>query len=72
MALNNFQMLSNGIKIAFFKDLQKNRLAAGCSASRPPSVIRFSYTSLLNASPYSDIFTFSLLVQALSHLQNPG
>ena len=64
MALNTCELWSNGIKIFF-----KNRPAAVFLKSPPgrspslPSVIRLSYTSLLNTSP---IYTFTLITWGLS------
>ena len=60
MALNTYEMWSNGIKIAFFPKKQKIEKRLGASpptpiasggwdsANRPPFVMRLSYTSLLN------------------------
>ena len=59
MAPNTCEMRFNGIKIAFILEkVTKNRIAAGCSASRPPFVMHFSYTKLLNTSPDLDTSTF--------------
>ena len=59
MALNTGVMWPNGIKIAFYsKKIFLNRPAAEGEASRPPSVTRLSYVSLLNTSPKLDICTF--------------
>ena len=41
-------------------------LAAGGSAPRPPYVLRLRYTTFPNTFPKLDIFTFQLLLKALS------
>ena len=61
-----YEMWFNGIKIAFFQKITKNRPAVGGFAPRPPSVMRLSYASFFNTSPKLDIYTFQLLVFALS------
>ena len=57
MALNTCEMLSNGTKTAFSQKITtKCPAAAWGFAPRPPSVIRLSYSSLLQTFPNSDIF----------------
>ena len=46
------------LKAHFFPKIFKNRLVAGGSVPRPPSLMRLSYTSLHNASTKLDISTF--------------
>ena len=56
MVLNSCEMWSNGIKIAFFKKIPKNRPATGGFVPRSPSVIRLNKLVYLHKSPYLDIF----------------
>ena len=58
MALNSCEMLSNGIKTAFyFKKLQKIAKQLGLR-SQIPVLMHLSYISLLNTSSKFDICTF--------------
>ena len=56
MVLNTCKMLSNGITIAFFKKIPKNRPATGGFVPRSPSVIRLSKLVYYQKSPNLDIF----------------
>ena len=71
MAVNTYEMWSNGIKIAFFsKNLQKSPSGWGLCPQTPiatrgwglrpqtPVCDKFKYTSLLNTPPKWDIFAF--------------
>ena len=58
MAMNTREMWSNGIEIAFFHKVTKNRPAAWGFAPRPPFMMRLSYATLLNTSTKLIVCTF--------------
>ena len=68
MAPNTSGMWSNGIKIAFFQKIAKNRPVAEGIASGPPFVIRLPYTTLLNMSPNLDVLTIGLSLFPMSEI----
>ena len=68
MAPNTSEMWSNGIKIAFFFLIAKNRPATGAIAPRPQFVMRLPYTTLLNTSPNLDLLTIALSPIPLSEI----